>query len=142
MELAELTEAVEAGDLDGQLGDVFEAVFDRAKVTEIEFGWRIKLSETDEWDAQSVTLQELAFAEKACSTRTNKVSYLELDPMRQMDHLLALIIAHLHHTGGLLISEATREVQKLTVTDLADIVSIYEVKGRPKAAAGTTSNGS
>lgn len=142
MDVDDLTKALDAGEFDGQLGAVFDAVFERAKVTEVEFGWRIRLSETDEWDAQSVTLQELAFAEKACSTRTNKVSYLELDPMRQMDHLLALIIAHLHHTGGLLISEATREVQKLTVTDLADIVSIYEVKGRPKASAGTTSNGS
>jgi hypothetical protein len=57
-----------------------------------------------------------------------------------MDHLLALIIAHHVHVGGLRPSEATREVQKLTVTDLADIVSVYEVKATPKA--GATSNGS
>ena len=141
MQLDELTKALEAGDFDGQLGPVFDSVFQRARKTETEFGWRIKLSETDQWDAQSVTLQELAFAEKACSTRTERVSYLNLNPMEQMDHLLALIIAHLHCVGGLLISEATREAQKLTVTDLADIVEVYEIKA-PKAAAGVTSNGS
>jgi hypothetical protein len=140
MDVDELTKAIEAGDFDGLLGDVFDVLFARAKETEVEFGWRIKLSETDEWDAQSVTLQELAFAEKVCSTAGSKVSYLELDPMKQMDHLLALIIAHLVHIGGLRLSEATREVQKLTVTDLADIISVYEVKAIPKA--GATSNGS
>jgi hypothetical protein len=141
MDVDELTKALEAGDFDGQLGAVFEVLFQRAKDTEVEFGWRIKLSETDEWDAQSVTLQELAFAEKLCSTRIEKVSYLNLNPMEQMDHLLALIIAHHHCIGGLLISEATREAQKLTVVDLADIVSVYEIKA-PKAGVGVTSNGS
>jgi len=135
MDLDELTKALEAGDFDGQLGAVFDVLFARAKATEVEFGWRIKLSETDEWDAQSVTLQELAFAEKLC-----KVSYLELDPIRQMDHLLALLCAHHVHIGGLRPIKATREVEKLTVTDLADIVSVYEVKANPKA--GATSNGS
>jgi len=140
MELDELTKTIQAGDFDGQLGAVFDVLFARARETEVEFGWRIKLSETDEWDAQSVTLQELAFAEKMCSTLGNKVSYLELDPMKQMDHLLALIVAHHVHIGGLRVQEATREVQKLTVVDLADIISVYEVKASPKA--GATSNGS
>jgi hypothetical protein len=141
MDLDELTKAVESGDYDGQLGALFEVLFARARDTEVEFGWRIKLSETDVWDAQSVTLQELAFAEKACSTASRKTSYLELDPMKSMDHLIALIVAHLHHIGGLRVSEAMGEVQKLTVTDLVEIISVYEVKA-PKAAAATTSNGS
>jgi hypothetical protein len=135
MDVDELTKALEAGDFDGQLGAVFEVLFQRAKDTEVEFGWRIKLSETDEWDAQSVTLQELAFAEKLC-----RVSYLVLDPMRSIDHMLALICAHHVHVGGLRPAEATREVEKLTASDLADIVSVYEVKATPKA--GATSNGS
>jgi hypothetical protein len=141
MDLDELTKEIQAGGYDGQLGALFDVLFARARDTEVEFGWRIKLSETDVWDAQSVTLVELAFAEKMCSTDRKPVSYLELDPMKKMDHLIALIVAHLHHIGGLRIPDATMEVQKLTVTDLADIISVYEVKA-PKAAAGTTSNGS
>ena len=131
---------IQAGEYDGQLGRAFDALFARARETEVDFGWRIKLSETDEWTASSVTLQELAFAEKMCSTASRKVSYLELDPTKSMDHLIALIVAHLHHIGGLRVPEALNEGQKLTVTDLADIVSIYEMRAVPKA--GATSNGS
>jgi hypothetical protein len=140
-DLDQLTKDIQAGDYDGRLGDLFEVLFARARDTEVEFGWRIKLSDTDQWDAESVTLQELAFAEKACSTASRKVSYLELDPMKQMDHLIALIVAHLVHIGGLRVSEATSEAQKLTVADLGDIVSVYEIKA-PKVDAGATSNGS
>lgn len=139
-DVEQLVNEIEAGEYDGQLGRAFDALFARAKETEVEFAWRIKLSETDIWDAESVTLQELAFAEKACSTASHKVSYLDLDPMRSMDHLIALIVAHLHHIGGLRIPEAFGEAQKLTVVDLRDIVSIYEVRAVPKA--GATSNGS
>lgn len=143
MDLTELTKAVDAGDYDGQLGALFDVLFARAKETEVDFGWRIKLSDTDVWDCESVTLQELAFAEKACSTASRKVSYLELDPMKSMDHLIALIVAHLHHIGGLRVPEAMNEAQKLTVADLVDIVSVYEVRAAPKAVtAGSTSNGS
>ena len=138
----EIVDQLGKGDHDSQLGVLFDALFARAAETDVGFGWRIKLSETDQWDAESVTLQELAFAEKACSTASSKVSYLELDPMKSMDHLIALIVAHLHHIGGLRVPEAFSEAQKLTVADLTDIVSVYEVKGRPKVDAGTTSTGS
>jgi hypothetical protein len=136
----ELVKQIEAGEYDGQLGEAFDALFSRAKDTEVEFGWRIKLNDTDEWDAESVTLVELSFAEKMCSTASHRVSYLELDPMKQMDHLIALIVAHLHRVGGLPLSQAMDETRKLTVADLGDIVSVYEVKA-PKGV-GVTSNGS
>ena len=139
-DLEQLTKEIEAGDYDGQLGAVFGIVFARAKATETEFAWRIKLSDTDTFDAESVTLQELAFAEKACSTDRKAVSYLDLDPMKSMDHLIALIVAH-HVHNGLTVREATMETQKLTASDLGDIVSVYEIKA-PKVDAPSTSNGS
>jgi hypothetical protein len=129
---------LEAGEYDNQLGAVFDALFARAAETDVSFGWKLKLGD-DEWTIESVTLQELAFAEKACSTGTNRVSYLELDPMRSMDHLVALVVAHLHHVNGHSVPDAFAQARKLTVSDLKDIVSAYEVKATPKEDAGATS---
>jgi hypothetical protein len=131
-------DAIAGGDYDGQLGDLLNAVLARAAETETSFGWRIRLA-GDEWDMESVTLQELAFAERALSTGSVRVSYLELDPLKSMDHLVALIVAHLHHVAGRGIQAAFAEARKLTVVDLQDIVFTYEVKGRPKADNGQTS---
>lgn len=136
-----IIDAIKSGEYDDELGTLFDAVFARAAEVDVSFGWRLRLGD-DEWTVESVTLQELAFAEKACSVTGQRVSYLELDPLRSMDHLVALIVAHLHHVRRMKVSDAFAEAQKLTVTDLKDIVSAYEVKSRPKAAGGETSTGS
>jgi hypothetical protein len=133
-----IIDAIQAGDYDDELGTLMDAVFTRAAEVDLSFGWQLKLG-GDEWTVETVTLQELAFAEKACSVGERRVSYLELDPLRSMDHLVALVVAHLHHVKGMRVPAAFAEAQKLTVTDLQDIVSVYEVKGRPKADGGETS---
>jgi hypothetical protein len=132
-----IVDAVKAGDYDGELGLLLNALMARAALTETAFGWRIRLSETDEFDMESVTLQELATAERALSTPGNQASYLELDPLRSADHLVALVVAHYHHVGGMTIPDAFVEARKLTVTDLKDIVSTYEVRP-PKDDGGTS----
>ena len=133
-----IVDAIKSGDYDDELGTLFDAVFTRAAETDVTFGWRLRLGD-DEWTVETVTLQELAFAEKACSTGGQRISYLELDPIRSMDHLVALIVAHLHHMRGLKVADAFAEARKFTLTDLKDIVSAYEVKASPKADDGTTS---
>jgi len=133
-----IVDAIQAGDYDDQLGVLFDAVFARAAETDTSFGWKLKLGD-DEWTVETVTLQELAFAEKACSVAGHQVSYLELDPLRLMDHLVALVVAHLHHVRRMKVADAFDEARKLTVTDLKDIVSAYEVKARPKADSGRPS---
>lgn len=133
-----VVDAIAAGDYDGELGILVNAVLARAAETETAFGWRIRLSETDVFDTETVSLQELATAERALSTAGHQVSYLELDPIRSADHLVALIVAHYHHVGGKRISDAFAEARKLTVGDLQDLVSTYEVKKPPLAAGGAT----
>lgn len=136
-----IVDAIKTGDYDGELGTLLEAALLRASETETSFGWRLKLGD-DEWDVESVTLQELAFAERFLSAGSVKVSYLELDPVRSMDHLVALIVAHLTQVGGVKVQAARAEVEKLKLVDLQDIVSTHEVKARPKADAGKTSTNS
>lgn len=135
-----IVDAIKGGDYDDELGTLFDAVFARAAEVDVSFGWKLKLGD-DEWTVETVTLQELAFAEKACSVGERRLSYLELDPIRSMDHLVALIVAHLHYIGKMPVLAAFAEAQKFTLTDLADIVSAYEVKASPKADDGATSTG-
>jgi len=123
-----IIDAVEAGDYDGQLGSLLNALMARAALTETAFGWRIHLSETDVFDMESVSLQEMAFAERALSTPGNQASYLQLDPIRSADHLVALVVAHYHHVGGMKVPDAFAAAQKLTVSDLKNLVETYEVR--------------
>lgn len=136
-----IVDDIAAGVYDDDLGRMFDALFARASETETAFGWKLKLGD-DVWTVETVTLQELAFAERAVSTASNKVSYIELDPLRSMDHLVALIVGHLHHVNSVPMAKAVERAQQLTVTDLKDIVSAYEVRKAPKADAGETSTNS
>lgn len=132
---------IAAGHHDTGLGKLFDALFARASETDVQFGWKLKV-DGDEWNVETVTIAELAFAEQALSTGQRQVSYLELDPLRSMGHLSALIVAHLHKVGGLGVREAFARADQLTVGDLAEVVSAYEVKPNPKAADGPTPPGS
>jgi hypothetical protein len=119
-------QAIQAGDYDGQLGDLIAAILARAAISEISFPWKITL-DGDEWTQETVTLSELAYAERVTGTR-----YIDLDPVRSADHLVALVVAHLKVVRGLRVDEAIKHAEQLTVADLADLVSVYEVNRAPK----------
>lgn len=126
---------IAAGGYDGRLGDVIAAVLARISETETTLNWRITL-EGDTWDAETVTLAELAAAEKLAGT-----SYLMLDPMRYMDHLVALLVAHFRVVDGLKPDLAIEKARKYTVSDLKEIVSLYEA-GAVGKGVGEMSPGS
>lgn len=119
------------GTYDGQLGDVIAAVLERLTETQATLNWRVTL-EGDTWDAETVTLAELAYAEKLAGT-----SYLTLDPTRTMGHLVALMVAHFKVVDGLKPDLAIEKAGKYTVADLKDIVSLYETAAVGKDGGGT-----
>jgi hypothetical protein len=127
----DIAASINAGDHDDDLDVLFKALFARAVDIDTEFSWKITV-DGDEWNRETITLAELAFAE-----RLVKVPYIKLDPLGSMDHLVALIIAHLHRVKGLKIDEALAAAGKLTASDLDDILSVYEVKQAPKDGTGT-----
>lgn len=122
----DLIAAIKAGDYDNDLGGVFQAVFARAVETETEFAWKITAG-GDEWTRETVTLAELAFAERHTSTE-----YVHLNPIQYADHLVALIVAHFHRVKGMKLDAAIAAAGKLTAADLDEIVSVYEVRQAPK----------
>jgi hypothetical protein len=101
-------------------------VFVRAADIETEFSWKITL-DGDEWDRETVTLAELAYAEKLAG-----VPYVQLNPISSADHLSALIVAHHHRIRGMKVDQAIAATAKLTARDLSGIVSVCEVKQAPK----------
>lgn len=125
---------INEGVYDGQLGDVIAAVLERVVKTESTLNWRITL-DGDTWDVETVTLRELGYAEKLTGT-----SYLTLDPTRQADHLVALIVAHFKVVDGLKPELAIERAGKYTAADLKDIVSLYETAAVGKDAGGMSTN--
>jgi len=122
----DLVESINDGDYDNDLEAIFKAVFVRAADIETDFSWKITLGD-DEWDRETVTLAELAFAEKMSG-----VPYVQLNPVSSADHLSALIVAHNYRVKGMNLEQAVAATAKLTARDIATIVSVCEVKQAPK----------
>ena len=125
---------IQEGVYDGQLGDVIAVVLDRLVETQATLSWRITL-DGDTWDIESVTLRELAAAEDLSRT-----SYLTFDPLRQVSHLVALIVAHFMVADGLKSEAAIERAGKYTASDLKSIVSVYETAAVGKDGGGTSTN--
>jgi hypothetical protein len=122
----DIAASINAGDHDGDLDVLFKALFSRAVDIETEFSWKITV-DGDSWDRETITLTELAFAE-----RLTGVPFTKLDPLSSMDHLVALIVSHFHRVKGLKIDAAIAAAGKLSAGDLDDIISVHEVKQAPK----------
>ncbi len=115
-----------SGHHDTGLGNILQAVFNRAVETEAEFVWKISLGD-DQWTRSTVTLRELAMAE-----RTTGVSYVQLDPVKYADHLVALIVAHYRTIKGMGERAAITAAGRYQLGDLSDIVSVEEATPAPK----------
>lgn len=144
-ELDEFIEAIEAGGFDGHLDRIASACVDRVRSGAVEMAWRLRF-DGDEWDAETVTVGELKFAEAHCTVSgvdergrpwRRRATFHELDPRGNAEHLVALLTAHLHKTRGLPVTEAVDRAEALTARDLADVVSEYEIVRPPKDDAGT-----
>lgn len=122
----DLFSAIIDGDHDDHLGKLFDALFQRASEIEVGFAWTIKV-DGDEWNRETVTLAELAFAERIAG-----VPYTKIDPIGSMDHLVALIVAHLHKVKGRKLDLAFKMAGKYSAADLEDIIDVYEVPKAPK----------
>lgn len=132
-----IIDAIKTGDYDDELGTLLAAVFDRAVETETGFSWQITLDD-DVWNMETVTGLELSFVERALSVGGRQFSYLDLDPIKSMEHLVTLVVAHLHHVRGMTVPDAFAEARKYAGVQLSQMVTVYEVKATPKDD-GTTS---
>lgn len=132
--------AIAAGDYDGDLDAIALAMVERARSGAVEFFWRIRL-DGDEWTQETVTLGELAFAERVCKvtyqdehgrTRTRPALMDEINPRAYAEHLAALLTAHFHKADDLPLADAIKKAESYPRKVLKDAVDEYEVVAAPK----------
>lgn len=129
--------AVGAGGLDGRLDDIVKACFARAREGAVEMVWRIDWG-GDQWDAKSVTLGELAYAQRRAGATGPDGGYRrELSPMLSPGDALALLVAHLHVAGGMAEADALAAAGKVTAFELAQALDEYELVRPGKSGAGS-----
>jgi hypothetical protein len=139
----EVVAAIEAGDLDGHLDELVRAAVGRARDGAVEMVWRCRY-DGEEWDAKSVTLGELIYAQRRAGAAGMDGSYRrDLMPTVSTGDALALLVAHLHKARGMSEQEALDRVGKVTAGELAEVVDEYELvrpgKGGPGSGPESTS---
>jgi hypothetical protein len=134
MDLDDITTAIAAGEFDGRLDQLVAAAVERVQVGAVSMPWRLRF-DGDEWTQESVTVGELAFAEQHCWVDTPQgrrhATRAEIDPRIRTDHLLALVVAHLHKAQSVPLRDATKRAEAITAADLDGIVDEYEVVRPP-----------
>lgn len=129
--------AIGAGELDGHLDEIVQAAVGRVKAGAIEMVWRCRY-DGDEWDAKSVTLGELIYAQRRAGAAGPDGSYRrDLTPTVSHSDALAILVAHLYRSKGLSEQEALAQVEKVTAGDLAGMVDEYELVRPGKAGPGS-----
>ncbi len=139
MDVEEITAAITAGDLDGNLEPIAAAIWARHDAGAVTFAWRITF-DGDTWDAESVTLGELSWVEGRLWTEgvdaggpwRRRITRAELVPKARADHALTLVVAHLHKAQGVPLAEALKRAEAVTAADLESMVSEFEVVRPPK----------
>lgn len=132
--------AIAAGDYDGKLSEIADAIADRIRPGVVDVFWRIRL-DGDEWTQETVTLGELAFAERVCKvnyidemgrTRIRPASMDEINPVVHAEHLAAVLTAHFHKADGLDLADAVKKAEGYPRSQLREAVDGYEVAAAPK----------
>lgn len=125
----DLIESVKAGEYDGHLVDLIEAIRDRFQFGTTEQKWKITF-EDEEITQDSLTLAEAASVEKMSGQ-----SWAYLNPVNSARECLAIVTATLVHRHHMREVDAKAKVGKWTVEDAVAAVGSYEVERAPKDSA-------
>jgi hypothetical protein len=153
MDHEEITAAIDAGELDGNLDPIATAIVNRSRSGAVQMAWRLRY-DGDEWTEQTVTLGELKFAENHAAIIDHDIRGFpvrrralmwEIDPRGNAEHAVALIVAHLHKAQGVSLEDAIKRAEAIPANQLADVIGEFEVvagidlpKDDPISEASTT----
>jgi len=121
-DLQAVIDGILAGDYDGDLVELIDAVRARAAAEASSLRWRITF-DGDVWDEDTVTIGEMRFVEKFTGKSWANIG----SPMSSASVLAAFIVAHLHKVKGMTLADAIDKVDALTAGDAIGLVSEYEV---------------
>lgn len=125
-DIGTVVDDVKAGEYDGQLVTLIEAVRDRFQHGTTAQRWKI-VYEGDEFTEDDLTLAEAAAVEKITGT-----SWGMLNPVSSAHECQAIIAACLHYRQDMKLPEAMRQAGKLSASDAVNAISAYEVDAAPK----------
>lgn len=123
--MTSISERIVAGELDGELADILQALHQRNVERVVTTRWRVRLGDLVVTE-DDVTLDELEMAE-----RLARRSWQTLHPVQSAASAKALLVAAHVHRLGMSESDAKATVGKLTGGDVIDAVDTIEVPGRP-----------
>lgn len=121
----DIAQRIAAGDHDGNLMPILEAIQGRFASSATGLRWQLKLGDLCVSE-DDLTLNEAYAIEKAAAC-----NWVEIDPVRSANHCRALVAVCLESRLGLSRDEAEARLAALTVSELVDAISRVEVTPVP-----------
>ena len=121
----DIAQRIAAGEYDGELMPVLEAVQSRFASSAVGLRWQVKLGDL------TVTEDDLTLNEAYAIEQAAACNWSEIDPVRSANHCRALVGVCLESRLGLTHDEAEARLCALTVSELVDAISRREVAPVP-----------
>lgn len=133
-----IIESVKAGDFDGHLVELIEAVRLRFQFGTSQQKWKLTYRTGD--DTHEVLEDDLTLGEARLVEKITLTDWGMLNPASSGTECLAIIAACLHTRHGMTLTftrdgpsgDAWNEASKVTATEAAEAISSYEVERAPK----------
>lgn len=126
---AEIVDAIKAGDYDGELVALVDAVRTRFTHGTTEQKWKVTYGDAV-ITQDSLTLAEASFVEKMAGT-----SWAYLNPVNSAGECQAIIAMHLHLRDGMKRADAVALAGSMNLEEAVAAVGSYEVERAPKDSA-------
>jgi hypothetical protein len=121
----DIAQRIAAGDFDGELMPVLEAIQSRFASQATGMRWQLALGDLTVTE-DDLTLNEAYAIEKAAAC-----NWAEIDPVRSANHCRAVVGVCLESRLGLTRDEVETRLGSLTVSELVDAISRAEVTPVP-----------
>lgn len=121
----DIAQRIAAGDYDGELMPMLEAIQGRFSTSATGLRWQLKLGELTVTE-DDLTLNEAYAIEKAAGC-----NWGEIDPVRSANHCRAIVGVCLESRLKLTHDEVEARLDALTVSELVDAISRTEVAPVP-----------
>lgn len=128
-DVAGLVDSLKAGEFDGHLNELLEAIRLRLTLGTTEIKWKVT------FEGEDITQDSLTLAEAAFVERTTLTSWANLNPVNSAGECQAIIAMALHMRQGVGRKEAMDRAGALGLEDAVAAVGSYEVDRAPKDSA-------
>lgn len=128
MDVDAVVDGIAAGDFDGNLVQIVDAVRARGEVREDPLRWRITIGDST-WDEDGVTIGEMGLVERITGKPWSQIE----PPSASASLFAAFVVAHKVKVEGSDFAEAIAQAETITAADAIKAITQYEaVPAAPK----------